>query len=299
MSVKVNTLNEYLKDTPKFIDQCERDHIKKATDAAKAIAKNMSTCPIVLLSGPSGSGKTTMAKTVENILNSKGYVTHTLSMDNYFHTLSLSEQTEAQEGRLDLESPSRLNISLLNDHIEKMINCQGVELPVYDFGLSKQLPSGIVLKRKPGEIIIFEGIHALNPSVILADRGAAEKIYVSVRTRVECNGLVLHPSKIRLVRRMLRDRLFRARTFTQTIERFYDVEAGEQKYIMPYKVYSNHDIDTFIPYELSVYKGILENELLSFKHIPELSDILEIFENIHSLGAQNIAPGALIREFIG
>ncbi len=299
LSIHVNTLNDLIKDSVKFINECERDYLKKATDAAKAIARNMSNCPIVLLSGPSGSGKTTTAKTIENILDSKGFEAHTLSMDNYFHTLSNSEIAAANEGRLDLESPSRLDISLLNDHIEKMINCMEVELPCYNFELSKQLPSGITLKRKQGEIIIFEGIHALNPSVITADHGEAEKIYVSVRTRVEHNGVILHPSKIRLLRRMIRDRLYRGRTILQTVERFCDVEQGEQKYIMPYKKYSNHDIDTFIPYELSVYKDILKNELEALKHINELSDILEIFKGINSLGTENIGPDALIKEFIG
>ena len=282
-----------------FINECQKEYESKVVKAAKLIARNMSNCPIVLLSGPSGSGKTTIAKDIENILCKKGYEAHTLSMDNYFRSLSNSEKNAVTEGTLSLEAPSRLDIPLLNEQIEKMINCREVELPVYNFEISKQLPSGISLKRKQGEIIIFEGIHALNPNVISVDGASTEKIYVSVRTRVKNGGVVLHPSKIRLLRRMLRDKLYRGRSFQKTVERFFEVEQGEKDYIMPYKNFANHHIDTFIPYEMGVYKSILKEETTFFKDAPVLTDIYEIFKDAEEISPKLVPKNALIREFIG
>ena len=282
-----------------FIYECEKEYKRKATEAAKKIAANMSYCPIALIAGPSGSGKTTTARVIENILCSKGFSAYTLSMDNYFRSLTNSEKLAAKEGGLCLESPSRLNIPLLNEHIEKMVNCAPVELPVYNFALSKQLPSGITLKRKPGEIIIFEGIHALNPLVITADFKEAEKLFVSVGAKSENNPLLLHPGKIRLLRRILRDRLFRGRTLMQTVERFFQVEQGEEKFITPYKRFSDLQIDTFIPYELSVYKSLLWEELVAFKENKILSDIAEALERISPVPLDMVPQASLIREFTG
>lgn len=263
------------------------------------IAAHREERPVVLLAGPSGSGKTTTSMMIEKLLDDSGTATHTLSMDNYFRPLSQEEQLLAAKGEMDLESPSRVDIELLNTHLEAIMNCEPIELPKYNFSTSTREESGVKFQRNPGELVIFEGIHALNPEVITVPDSQISNIYVSVRTRVTCGELVLHPSKVRLMRRMVRDKKFRKRSVEETVNMFRSVENGQNKYIMPYKYRSNYDVDTFIAYELNVYRSELLSELEEMRNVPELHDIITVLENLSPLDAAEIPPESLICEFLG
>ena len=134
MARTVNELNELIKFDPKqFVLDGNNEYYKQIHKVADLIAKNRHNSPIVLLSGPSGSGKTTTALTIEKILDESGIETHTLSLDNYFLTITENDQEMLEKGRLDLESPKRVNEEILNEQLEKMIKCESVELPKFDF----------------------------------------------------------------------------------------------------------------------------------------------------------------------
>ena len=265
---------------------------------AKYIFDRRDRCPIVLISGPSGSGKTTTAMMIEQFLDSWGCETHTVSMDNYFQPFSKQELALANQGKVDLESPARLDIPLLNDHILKMIRMEPVQLPVYDFVHAQRL-QGEVLERHSGELVILEGIHALNPDVITVPDTHTCRIYVSVRTRLQTGELLLHPEKIRLLRRMLRDRKNRGRNIQETLEMYDNVQAGENKYIMPYKHRRTFDVDTFVAYEAGVYKKLLLEDLEKEKSDRRLADLVETLEHLEPVDAVHVPKTSLIREFIG
>lgn len=220
-------------------------------------------------------------------------------MDNYFCSLNEEEKHLASLGKMDLESPLRVDKKLLNYHIEKISNGQPIKIPVYNFGTSSRENDGIPFQRKHGELVIFEGIHALNPDVITVPDNKICKIYVSVRTRITCNNIILHPSKVRLMRRMIRDNKFRQRSLRETINMFASVEQGENNYIMPYKKRSDYDIDTFMPYELNLYRDNLLEELREMNDVPELTDITEVMENLLPLDSNLVPTDSMIREFIG
>lgn len=267
---------------------------------AQDIHDHRETKSLILLSGPSGSGKTTTAYLLKHILEEQGFVTHTLSMDNYFLPLPESEQKLVMQGKIDLESPDRLNRGLLNEQLSDMIACKPVPLPRYDFVHGLSVGSGITLTRKPHELVIVEGIHALNPSVITIPDDQTTRIYVSVRTRVQAGDITLHPSKIRLLRRMVRDQLYRDRPFSKTIQLYSSVERGEERYIMPYKYRSTYDIDTFIEYELNVLTCMLPQiEQLSDETKAEIADLIAILKAAEPVDASLVPKGSLLREFIG
>ena len=159
--------------------------------------------------------------------------------------------------------------------------------------------SGNILQRKPGELVILEGIHSLNPDVIRIPDETTAKIYVSVRTRITANGETLHPSKIRLMRRMVRDRLFRKRTLRDTLKMFRSVEEGENKYIMPYKYRSTYDVDTFMAYEICAYRDLLLEDLRKLPDDPELRDAGAFLADAAALSAEALPEDSLIREFVG
>lgn len=301
MVQSVTKVNEALcADAVAFIRRAEANYHHQLTAIADHIAAHRDTCPIVLISGPSGSGKTTTARMLEAELDRRGLETHTLSQDNYFRTNTPEETVLRQAGQLDLESPARVDDVLLADQLESIIACRPVELPVFDFHTCECRPSGTVFTRKPGEIVILEGIHALNPAVVPLPENRTVRLYVSVRTRVEGqDGTLLHPKYVRLLRRMLRDVSGRGRPAAGTLAMLNSVETGEQKYIMPYKHRSTFDIDTFCPYELNVYRGLLPDEITTLRDHPDMVGLMNVLTATLPLEQTLVPPTALIREFIG
>ena len=281
----------------------ERDRLQylaRIRKAADVIAANAAERPIVLLAGPSGSGKTTTALLIERELENRGLGCHTLQMDHYFSPLKPQELALLKENKLDLEQPSRVDGPFFRQQLGQLLRGERVELPRYDFIESKRVFDGHTLQRKPGEIVIMEGIHALNPEV----SGYGEqttRVYVSVRTRVTMqDGSVLHPSKIRLARRILRDHTGRGRNILDTVGMKEKVDTGERKYIMPYKPNAHIDIDTFYSSELGVYRPYLLEELKGILPLyPELADLVHTMEELPDIPSDLVPKDSLLREFIG
>ncbi len=300
MNIEIARINQGIEKDPKgFVRAVNEDYMYKLTQIANDIAENHNEKPVILLSGPSGSGKTTTAMMIEKLLDDMGHETHTLSMDNWFCPLTEAEKALAAEGKMDLESPLRVDDQLLNQQIEAISACREIELPKYDFKTSTRTGSGRKFKRNEGEIVIFEGIHALNPAVITVPDSMISKIYVSVRTRISGEGILLHPSRVRLMRRMIRDRNFRKRSLRETMNMFHSVEAGENKYIMPYKYRSDYDVDTFMSYELSAYRNDLLTQLEELSDVPEIKECIDVLEQLTPIDKADITPDSLICEFIG
>jgi len=300
MNIELHEINEkLLADPSAFMAETDTAYQKQLQAIADDIALHRTERPIILLSGPSGSGKTTTAQKIEKILDNNGIETHTLSLDNYFSPFNDEERVLFEEGKLDLESPKRVDSAFLSEQLTAIQEGRPIELPIYDFKESARIMSGEILHRKPGELVILEGIHSLNPDVIQIPDEVTAKIYVSVRTRITDNGEILHPSKIRLMRRMVRDRLFRKRTLSDTLKMFRSVEEGENKYIMPYKYRSTYDVDTFMAYEICAYRDHLLTDLQCMQDEPVLHDTSAFLAEAASLSAEMLPVESLIREFVG
>ncbi len=300
MNIEVNRINMGICGNPdEYTKQTNEIFMHQLKQIVKKIAANIENRPVILLAGPSGSGKTTTAFMIAKLLGELGCGCHTISMDNYFKSLTEEEKELAAQGRVDLESPDRIDKELLNAQIEDIENCRPVNVPKYDFANSARSEETIPFERKHGDVVIFEGIHALNPDVITVPDSKLCKLYVSVRTRITKEGLVLNPAKIRLMRRMIRDRNFRKRSIEETMSMFHSVEAGENKYIMPYKMRSDYDIDTFMAYEMSVYRYNLLDDLRLMEDNSGLSDVMEVLSALAPLDSEFVPKDSLIREFIG
>lgn len=298
MTISVKSINTMLEgNIRQFMENSDRHILNQIEETAKILCKNH--IPAVLISGPSGSGKTTSAHILSGILCDMGISSHSVSMDNYFKPFTLEERKLLAEGKIDLESPARIDSELLSSQIEMIIKGEKVEIPVYDFKVSGRSYNGNFIQRKKNEIIIFEGIHALNSDVIRIDDDNTFRIYVSVRTRVQNGEIILHPSKIRLLRRIIRDHIHRGRSADETLQLFESVQEGEHKYIMPYKSRSNCNIDTFLPYELSIYRNFLESNGMAIKNSPMTSDLLKILEDVKPAESIYLSENSLIQEFVG
>lgn len=299
--IPISELNK--SEKRELVERGERAYANQLLSAAERIFEEREQRPVVLISGPSGSGKTTSAKRVERLLEERGAQTHTISMDNYFLPMEETEKARDENGNIDFESPYRLDIPLFREHLEKLFRCEEIEIPMFDFANQQRKP-GMPLKRSEGDLVILEGIHALNPLVTGDSESYTNCIYVSVRTRLEDeNGELLHPSKIRLMRRLMRDKLFRGRSLAETFEFFKPVERGENLYIMPFKDRADFDIDTFISYEAMVYRDILIPELErtreTYGDYAQYADIEKFLEKLAPVGRELVPEYSLIKEFIG
>ena len=290
-------------DPAAFVAECDEGYQKKVAEAADLILENRKNSPIVLLSGPSGSGKTTTSMKIAEELQRRGIGTHYVGMDDYFKTVDhTTPRTES--GELDLESPLCLDMELLNRHFSQLEKGERVYVPKYEFSrrMRIQEPSKSI-KLKPDEIVIFEGIHALN-TIITANHPNAFKLYISARSDVEFqDSIVFKRTWFRLVRRLVRDYKFRGSDPKETMSMWANVRRGEMLYISPFKRHADFQFDTSLAYELAVYNHtatkLFQSVPEGIERFDELRAVLPALQLFGDIDEALVADDSLVREFIG
>ena len=278
-------------------------YMQRLEEAVRRILDNKKRSPIILLSGPSGSGKTTTSMKIAEAMEKHGICAHYVAMDDYFKTVDHSTP-RTPEGELDLESPLCLDMELLNRHFSQLANGERIYVPKYEFSrrMRVQAPSKSI-KLGSDEMVIFEGIHALN-TMITDVHPEAFKLYISARSDVEFQGsIVFKRTWFRLVRRMVRDYKFRGSDPLETMSMWGNVRRGELHYISPYKDQADFRFDTSFAYEPAVF-NVTATKL--FQAVPEgidrfdeLRKVLPALQLFGVIDEDLVAPDALIREFIG
>ncbi len=302
--ISIGLINEKIGNgADAFVYECHERYEGKLAEAADAIYSRSSTAPILLLAGPSGSGKTTTALKLDELLESRGVTTHTISLDDYFLPADRYVMKYDKKGRPNYETPDRIDCDLLREDIEKLAKGEEVTLPKFIFS-NQTRTSGETLRLDGHEIVVFEGIHALNPEVTGEMGERASCMYVSVRRRTElADGTMLHPKFLRLMRRLIRDKAYRGREFAETLDMFDSVQSGENKYIMPFKARAEFQIDTYFAYEPALYKSYLleglEQTASTYEEFERFMPMLEALRQVDSIGEEIIPDNALAREFIG
>lgn len=291
-------------DPSGFMAECDARYAAKIRGAADMIAENLRQSPIVLLSGPSGSGKTTTALKIEEELERRGVLSHTISLDNYFKTLNPKTVPRTADGSIDFESPKCLDMDLLNAHFSKLSKGETIVVPHFEFARQMRNDQmGTPLRLGKNEVAIFEGIHALNDDC--AGRNpAAMCLYISARSDVlEGEDLRFKGTWMRLTRRAVRDYNFRGTGVAETLDMWANVRRGEKLYISPYKHRANYIFDSSLPYEVSVMKNyakpMLEAVPEENARRSELLDLIHGFDHFLPIDPDLVPPASLIREFIG
>ena len=306
MAYYLSEINERCRsDAAAFIRDCDQIYQQRLEDAADRILASYVRSPIVLLSGPSGSGKTTTAKKITDILEQRGVRTHYVSMDDYFLTVSPESTPRMPDGSYDLESPLCLDMELLSDHFSRLSRGERVWIPKYEFSRQmRDMAAGRSLQLRDDEIVIFEGIHALN-DMITAPHPKAFKLYISARSTVndDDGNVVFKGTWMRLMRRVVRDHLFRGTAPAETLRRWDSVRRGEILYISPFKDKADLQLDSSFAYEVPVLNNTV-NDLFNTltpdtPRLEELQHIVPAYELFEDVSPELVAEDALLREFIG
>ena len=305
MSYSLTDINYRTVTDPKgFLEEGDAAYAAKVAAAADRITGNLKRSPIVLLSGPSGSGKTTTAMKIAEELNRRGVGTHYVAMDDYFKTVKPDSVPRTPEGEMDLESPLCLDMELLNRHFDMLARGERIFVPKYEFARQMRVQEpGKTLRLGKDEVVVFEGIHALN-DMITVSHPEAFKLYISARSDVVFEDrIVFKRTWFRLIRRMVRDYNFRGNDPLDTMRMWGNVRRGEIAYISPFKDKADYQFDSSFPYEMCVFNNtatrLFQSVPEGIERFEELRRVLPALQLFGVIGKELVAPDALIREFIG
>ena len=265
------------------------------TIANRILAKN--NVKIVLLAGPSCAGKTTTAKLIKQILELKGREVQVISMDDFF--IDLDKRKKLPDGSTDYDSPEVLNYPLMKECFEKLFSGEDTYFPEYDFKNSKSVPNSKLYKYKYNSIIIFEGIHVLNPK-LLKNLGTKDyfRLYVSPMNAFKNDEHNMTTKDLRLLRRVVRDIKRRNTPASKTMEIWPGVVDVEEKYIEPYRNKVDYFVDTIQEYELGVYHGELDNFIADGKIKKEEVPFADIVFAATPISKDLIPDTSLMWEFV-
>lgn len=275
---------------------------KKIAHIADEIAKRKGV-KLILLAGPSSSGKTTTCKRLSIQLIANGLRPLQISLDDYFVDRELSPRDE--KGDYDFESIHALNLKLINEQFNALFNGEEVELPRYDFPTGKSVKSGNKLKMEDNNVLVVEGIHALNPELTSQiPEELKYRVYVSALTTILLDDHNYIPTTDnRLLRRIIRDYKYRGVDARETIRRWPSVRAGENKWIFPFQENADVMFNSAMLFELAVIKQQAEPLLEQVpENCPEYSEayrLLKFLKYIKPIPNTDIPPTSLLREFLG
>ena len=300
----VGDLNKAISDghANQLIQLSEALQEKKIAQIADEIAKRK-TVKMVLIAGPSSSGKTTTCKRLSIQLAVNGIYPVGISLDDYF--LDRDQTPRDESGDYDFEHLHALNIPLLNEQMNALFRGEEIELPRYNFQLGKSEKSGKKLKLKGNEVLILEGIHALNPELTAQiPNEQIFRVYASALTTILLdNHNYIPTTDNRLLRRIIRDHKYRGVNALGSIRRWASVRNGENRWIFPYQENADAIFNSAMLFELAVIKQqaepLLEQVPENCEEHAEAYRLLKFLHYIKPIPEDQIPPTSLLREFLG
>ena len=300
----IGDLNETIMNgySSELIQISEALQEKKIARIADEIAQRKGI-KLVLIAGPSSSGKTTTCKRLSVQLAVNGIHPVGISLDDYF--LDRDKTPKDDKGDYDFEHLHALNLPLLNEQLAALFRGDEVELPRYNFQKGMSEWSGKKLQLKGNEVLVVEGIHALNPELTSEiPNDQIFRIYASALTTILLDNHNYVPTTDnRLLRRIIRDYKYRGVSAQETIRRWPSVRAGENKWIFPFQENADAMFNTAMLFELAVIKSqaepLLEQVPEDSKEYSEAYRLLKFLRYIRPIPETQIPPTSLLREFLG
>ena len=300
----VSALNEAIANSRirEIILVSEALHEQRIAQIADLIDRYRNEVQLVLIAGPSAAGKTTFSKRLSIQLLAHGIRPFPLALDNYF--VDREKTPRDEHGQYDFEALEALDLELFNEHLLALMREEMVQFPRFNFKTGKR-EGGEVVQLGPDHVIIVEGIHGLNPRLVPSiPRERTFRIFVSALTQLNIDRHNRVPTTdTRLVRRIVRDAIYRGYPAEQTLNRWESVRRGEKRYIFPYQEHADMMLNSALVYELAVLKPLAEPLLLQVEPASprrvEAKRLLAFLQWFEPCGADPIPDNSILREFIG
>jgi uridine kinase len=299
----VGALNDKLcqNGSGEIIRVAEALHEKKIALLADQIMQEHRT--IVLIAGPSSSGKTTFSSRLGVQLSVCGAIPHVISLDNYY--FNREDCPKDAQGNYDFETIDAIDTAQITADLKALLDGERVEIPTFNFYTGRREYKGKFLKLTPSTVLILEGIHGLNDR-ISGDVPRADKfkIFISALTQINIDDHNRIPTTdARLMRRMVRDYLFRGASASKTLEMWPRVLLGEIKYIYPCQEHADAFFNSALVYEMSVLKQYAEPLLFGIKpdqpQYTEARRLIKFLSSFLGVPSETIPPNSILREFVG
>ena len=270
-----------------------------------SVADDVEMCGsrLVLLAGPSSSGKTTTCKRLAVQLAACGLRPRMISMDNYF--VDREHTPRDANGEYDFECLQAVDIPFFNEQLAALLDGQEVELLRFDFQTGSRTTGGERMKLNSSDVLIIEGIHALNPDLTPAiPDNIKYRLYVSALTTIQLDDeRRISTSDNRLLRRIIRDHKFRGYSASETLHRWASVRAGEEKWIFPFQENADRMVNSALIYELAVLRNyvmpLLEEVPADSPEYDEAMRLRGLVGFFEPISMKQIPPVSLLREFLG
>lgn len=300
----VNLINEKIRNDPSlFVNECEEEYCGIAKNLAEHVSRD-DDIKIVAIAGPSSSGKTTTAHLLKEELLKLNETVQVISLDDFY--LTSDKLPVLKNGEKDFESVNSLDIKLLEICFNDIITHGKASVPKFDFITKRREKEFSDIDIGDKGIVIVEGLHALNPLITdLVERKNIFKVYISVNKNVvDVDGNKLISSRqIRMIRRILRDEIFRNSPVFETLKMWKGVIEGERENLYKFKPTADMHLTTFHPYELGLYKNrflkLKEGADSSYPYYEEFMYLEEMIEKFESVDRKLVPESSLLREFIG
>ena len=281
------------KNLVKTSEKIYRDQVKEI--ASSIASKNIK---MVLVAGPSSSGKTTTSNIISQELLKKHIGSIVVSIDDFF--VNLEDTPLLPNGEPDFENITSVDCKAFNSFFTDLLTKQTAKMPHFNFFKHKRDGWEQVSINK-GDVLIVEGIHALNPMLIQTHTFEANtyRVYAFTNSVFTLkNKIVLEPQGLRLMRRCYRDAFSRGREPIYTLNNWNNVCEGEKLYIAPYMCNADSIIDTAHPYEVLIYAQYLTKLLVPYRNNPLAKKLLSILTKLKPLDKKFVPANSLLWEFI-
>lgn len=298
--IDVREINKILENPSKAIFDAERTYSEFISRVADRVVESEKV-RIILLAGPSGSGKTTSANMICDALKKRGVPSLVLSLDDFYRDALNPEYPRTETGERDFESPLALNLADLTETLVRISEEREFYIPKYDFKIGARVSITKHEKMLHGCVVI-EGLHALNP--LIFENLCKEKllkVFISVSTNInDGKERIISGRKIRFVRRMVRDSIYRAADAEKTLAMWKNVLIGEDEHLYPYRKNADIDYDTFHVFEPAIMRPFAERLISSelAERDPYAKTVLTALTQVKIISDTLLPETSLIREFI-
>ena len=286
-----------------LVNLAEAHYDGQLAKIAEDISNSNNPIKIILIAGPSSAGKTTTSKKLDIYLRSKGFITHPIALDDYF--TDMDKRPLDKNGKPDFESINAVDTNLFNKQLTQLLEGKKVSLPTFNFVLGKREYNNNYLQLGEKDIIIVEGLHALNDSLTLSiDKSQKYKIYISPLTQLNIdNHTHIHTSDIRKLRRICRDNKTRGHGARETLRMWPDIKAGERENIFKFQDTVDTVVNSALIYEIGVLKTYVEPLLFNVNEddpeYPEALRLINFLRNFLPIPGDDVPSDSVLREFIG